>query len=64
MPEQRTSSALRQASELLADTQAASCGELQLSLGATQPPSWRIAASICCISSGNSGICRARLGHA
>ena len=35
----------------------ASCGELQLNLGATRPPSSAIAASICALRPGNSGIC-------
>ena len=51
------SSAVLQASEWLAVTQVASCGELQLNLGATQPPSSLMPASIAALSSGKSGRC-------
>ena len=51
------SSAVLQASEWLAVTQVASCGELQLNLGATQLPSSLMPASIAALSSGNFGCC-------
>ena len=54
-----TSSAFLQARDLQDDTQVASCGALQLSFGATQPPKSPMAVSISASSSGNSGICSA-----
>ena len=58
------SSAVLQASEWLAVTQVASCGELQLNLGATQPPSSWMPASMAALSSGKSGRCSMHEGVA
>ena len=57
-----TSCAFAHATDLPAVTQAASWGELQVSLGATQPPRSAIAASISSMSAGNAGICNMARG--